>query len=220
MVCSGSEAVWRCDSYLYVPPIFAALFICCLSVITPGPRLEVDIAFQGTPLPRRLMTSAVLEATAVWAPYGVDIRVATAGEAARPGAVSLAVTLSLSRRPGTDAHALGSIPFHGDLPEPAIVLYPAAASDLVTATAAGDGDAEWPAAYREIVLGRALGRALAHEIGHFLLRSPDHSRVGLMRARQSMADLMAFERGKMFLSRPEQDRLDRLIGSRRGLSSH
>ena len=33
-----------------------------------------------------------------------------------------------------------------------------------------------PQALRDRVLGRVTGRALAHEIGHFLLRSSGHSR--------------------------------------------
>jgi hypothetical protein len=44
-------------------------------------------------------------------------------------------------------------------------------------------------------MGRVLGRALAHEIGHYLLRSPDHSVTGLMRAQHSIAELMAEDRG-------------------------
>src|SRR5262249_38669928 len=34
---------------------------------------------------------------------------------------------------------------------------------------------------RNMALGRIIGRALAHEIGHFLLASQQHSRNGLMR---------------------------------------
>ena len=171
-------------------------------------------------MPRRLIASAVTEVTRVWEPYGVDIRVLACGETARPGAVRLAVTFSDNQVPGLDAHSIGSIAFHGDSPEPTIALYPRVAADLVTATAIDEGASDWPAAYRQTVLGRTLGRALAHEIGHFLLRSPGHSPAGLMRAHQSMADLMGFERGKMFLSAPERERLDRMIASQHALASH
>src|SRR5205807_1942177 len=40
-----------------------------------------------------------------------------------------------------------------------------------------------PNAFADIVLTRMLGRALAHEIGHYLLGTKDHSPFGLMRAR-------------------------------------
>lgn len=66
---------------------------------------------------------------------------------------------------------------------------------------------EWPTILRQVVLGRVLGRALAHEIGHFLLRSRGHSQIGLMRANQSIADLAAPERFRFNLSPDEVARL-------------
>jgi hypothetical protein len=39
-----------------------------------------------------------------------------------------------------------------------------------------------PTALADLMLGRALGRALAHEIGHYLLGTARHSPHGLMRA--------------------------------------
>jgi hypothetical protein len=40
---------------------------------------------------------------------------------------------------------------------------------------------EHPRVLQEELMGRALGRAVAHEIGHFVFGSSDHSRSGLMR---------------------------------------
>jgi hypothetical protein len=45
------------------------------------------------------------------------------------------------------------------------------------------------AAYRQVSLGRMLGRAIAHEIGHFLSQSGGHTRTGLMRATHTVAAL-------------------------------
>lgn len=42
--------------------------------------------------------------------------------------------------------------------------------------------AEYPRTVREELLGRALGRVLAHEIGHYLLVWPSHTSGGLMRS--------------------------------------
>ena len=42
--------------------------------------------------------------------------------------------------------------------------------------------AAWPPSVREELLGRALGRVLAHEIGHYLLVWRAHTPDGLMRA--------------------------------------
>jgi hypothetical protein len=47
-----------------------------------------------------------------------------------------------------------------------------------------------PQAGQEQTLARVLGRALAHEIGHYLLASPAHTATGLMRATQSIQSLV------------------------------
>jgi hypothetical protein len=44
-------------------------------------------------------------------------------------------------------------------------------------------------AFRETKLGRMLGRAVAHEIGHFLSQSGNHTSSGLMRASHTVAAL-------------------------------
>jgi hypothetical protein len=44
---------------------------------------------------------------------------------------------------------------------------------------------------KEELLGRALGRVVAHELYHILLRSTDHGRDGLARPAQSSSDLLA-----------------------------
>jgi hypothetical protein len=56
----------------------------------------------------------------------------------------------------------------------------------------------------DVLLGRALGRALAHELGHYLLCSKAHSARGLMQARRSSSDLFSTERLRRFDIDPEQ----------------
>lgn len=48
-----------------------------------------------------------------------------------------------------------------------------------------------PAAQRGDLLGRALGRVMAHELYHILSGTTGHAREGLARAAQSSADLLA-----------------------------
>jgi hypothetical protein len=48
-----------------------------------------------------------------------------------------------------------------------------------------------PSRQREVLLGRALGRVMAHELYHILLRSTSHGSNGLARPAQSSADLTA-----------------------------
>jgi hypothetical protein len=61
--------------------------------------------------------------------------------------------------------------------------------------------------FRDQMQGRVLGRALAHEIGHYLLRSRNHSPAGLMRALQPASDLVAPDRRLFRLSADEATRL-------------
>jgi hypothetical protein len=50
--------------------------------------------------------------------------------------------------------------------------------------------AERPRVIRDRVLGRVLGRAVAHEVGHFLSGSREHTLAGLMRASHRLEHLM------------------------------
>jgi hypothetical protein len=50
---------------------------------------------------------------------------------------------------------------------------------------------EQPRLIRDRLLGRVLGRAVAHEVGHFLSRSSDHADTGLMRASHHVDHLLA-----------------------------
>src|SRR6185436_2392293 len=56
-----------------------------------------------------------------------------------------------------------------------------------------------PRAELETMLGRAMGRALAHELGHFLLASKTHSAAGLMRARRTSSEFFSNERTRFAL---------------------
>jgi hypothetical protein len=190
------------------PGLVASLVLCLLRpAASASPRLSVDLVFDGPPMPSRLEGSAMEEVTRIWAPYGVDVHVSSPTAAGREGAVKLTVVLAelSGRRTATDV--LGSIRFLDDVPEPGIVMYPNEIHRLVSTGRLYDrNEREWPAAFRHLILGRVLGRALAHEIGHFLLRSPHHSRVGLMRSEQALPDLVAPDRHLFVLSADEAAR--------------
>jgi hypothetical protein len=58
----------------------------------------------------------------------------------------------------------------------------------------------FPMELRERALGRIIGRALAHEIGHYLLGSSGHALSGLMRAVLPDTELVTPGRRRMWLS--------------------
>jgi hypothetical protein len=55
-----------------------------------------------------------------------------------------------------------------------------------------------PRAMTATFLGRALGRALAHEIGHYLLGTREHTADGLMRAQFTPRDLLEDVAGRLY----------------------
>ena len=182
--------------------ILAAAFALGLlaAPVTASP-IAVDVVFEGLPMRRRLQESAMDEVTHIWARYAVDLRRVGSGDPGRDGAVRLTVVLADHPEGKVTINALGSIAFVDGEPEPTIVMYPNAVALLVSLIKINNHlDQEWPFALRDLVHGRVLGRALAHEIGHYLLRSRDHSVVGLMRARQSALDLTRIDRDGFTLS--------------------
>jgi hypothetical protein len=62
-----------------------------------------------------------------------------------------------------------------------------------------------PRAEKDTLLGRAMGRALAHEIGHYLLASKVHTRSGLMQAKRTAAELFAYDRRRFGVDAYQRD---------------
>jgi hypothetical protein len=60
---------------------------------------------------------------------------------------------------------------------------------------------------RETLLSRALGRALAHELGHYLLASKVHTAKGLMMAVHTAVELFGIERVHFALAASERQRV-------------
>ena len=65
---------------------------------------------------------------------------------------------------------------------------------------------QMPAAQREWLLGRAMGRALAHELGHYLLASKEHTARGLMKASRTASEFFTVD-NRAFVIEPAQRRL-------------
>jgi hypothetical protein len=57
--------------------------------------------------------------------------------------------------------------------------------------------ANMPISQHEMLIGRAMGRALAHELGHYLLASKVHTRTGLMRAVLTAVELFMPDTGRL-----------------------
>lgn len=184
---------------LAIAAALAIVSACGSPVITEAVHVDLDF---GVGQSSAIASGALAEAAAVWLPYNVWLHRAPA-----PHERGFAVRVTIADRPPSNApdpRAIGSIEFRDGVPTPQITLYQQRAWEVICALAGSTAE-HWPVSYRDLVLGRVLGRALAHELGHYLLQSRQHSADGLMRPAQSIADLMAVNRARLFLT-PEDIR--------------
>jgi hypothetical protein len=163
-------------------------------------RLEAPLHWGA--LEWRLFTREVEQ---VWTPYGLTICWASGDRGCEGFQVRLRVritgTVSSGSSPTTPA--VGRIGFYADRPGTEISLSLEGGRFLVThATLGGRRLSEWPAGIAERLLPVVMARALAHEIGHFLLASRAHSRSGLMTA-QFRPDVVTFGGPSDFRLSPE-----------------
>ena len=150
----------------------------------------------------QLVSLILAEADAIWRPNGVTFAWRRAARVVVPYALAsetgpyvpntLRLTIGGQRAPGRGGMMpLGWIVFD-DVAAPAqeIYLSHANAEALLGDSRGVVGIAsQMPILQRETLTARALGRALAHELGHYLLASKVHTRRGLMKAALSAVEL-------------------------------
>jgi hypothetical protein len=167
----------------------------------------VSVQFDTTSrVPATVRTLAIDEASRLWQPYDVVVE----EDAARPcGETMLRIVFADEDRAREGDGTLGDIGFGADgLPLRLIRLYYRAIEALATtAEVMGAGASRWPAGLRTEVIGRTVGRALAHEIGHFVLRWPHHADSGLMRAQQHASALAGADGHAFTLTANDEIRL-------------
>jgi len=186
------------------------------AVVAPVPRASIALVLD-TRLPASVSRSALEEAAAIWAPYGVIIASPEAppssivgptvdrttgdpqpatGDCVSPLSETTHAALTVDIEDttvgtGVLASPFASIRFLNGVPETTIRLHYGNLTKLGLATLVLDGAREdqWPRTLREQVLARMIGRVIAHEIGHWLLGTRGHSATGLMRAVQGVSEL-------------------------------
>jgi len=62
-------------------------------------------------------------------------------------------------------------------------------------------------AERDLLMGRALGRALAHELGHYLLATTVHTSKGLLKASRTAQEFFAVDRSPFAMNAVERGRI-------------
>src|SRR5262249_28279085 len=98
------------------------------------------------------------------------------------------------------------------VPTAAIVLYPKTIAEMISPSLLlGPGVHERSPFDYDRVLGRVMGRALAHEIGHYLLRSRGHSASGVIRPSPQINELSEQNRRGFGLGAGDRTRLMALM---------
>lgn len=161
-------------------------------VTTPSLVIGVTVAADISPT---LIPRVLDEAADIWRAAGlVIVWQRENGVAVRPPA--LRVWIGGARgAPGAESLALGWITFD-DSGAPARDIYVsyANADELLRSMKDLVATDRMPRAEKETLLARAMGRALAHELGHYLLATKAHTSKGLMRARRTSSEFFSRER--------------------------
>jgi len=165
----------------------------------PAPDASLRLVWiDGGRTSRLVLDEAEREASQIWAPAGIsfDWARSTPTRTIRADEVLVMVRERLAGRPRTDLrvgrrHALGRVILvTPDRPSRLIELaLPAVVTSVQGQKLFGRLIRDLPAASQELALGRALGRVLAHEIGHWLF-GRGHTPDGLMRASIARPDLV------------------------------
>jgi hypothetical protein len=142
-----------------------------------------------------LLDRTLEEAAAIWRPTGVTfhwkrIDGMPQGEP-HPVALRVIVADQKGQAPEHGGAALGWVNFAGDEPDREIHLSRVNALALLAMTRRGRRLSQLTPGETATVLGRILGRALAHELGHYLLKTKQHTTAGLMRGRRPIQDFSA-----------------------------
>jgi hypothetical protein len=166
-------------------------------------RVHVNIQFDASIKSTVIKAVAKKEVAAIWSIYGVEL---IWSDEACDAALDLEVVIA-GREPGTVLDGSLSVLGTATVDREGLVQGPIHIS-LETI--------EWLLQHRtDIVpvlhdreLGRALGRVLAHEIGHVLLGVPTyHDSKGLMRAQMPLPELLRFDRKGLQLTEASVRRL-------------
>jgi hypothetical protein len=173
-----------------------------------GICVNVELHSPSPDLSARVLDTLKHEATAIWRPYGVELRWGAPMCTVEDASIDLLIARH-SPETTTGRIVLGSTHVRMDRIEraPIVVDYNATAQTLESLTSTNLSTLvglPWLGAQ---AMGRALGRVAAHEIGHVLLALPNHQRDGLMRATFQASDMIEPPRWKYRLSAMEVGRL-------------
>jgi len=170
------------------------------------PNITLTLAIGASAdVSREVQEAALIETAKIWEPYGVTISLLAASN--RIIVPDVVVVAAPDRGTREIPHALAWVPLAREhTPLPVVDVRYRGLLDLVGDTHVNTPFLEYPPGLRDQFLARALGRVIAHELGHILLQSVEHD-VGIMRPVQAGRDLLSPDRARFSLSAPDLARL-------------
>lgn len=190
----------------------AAAFVACVTVahadVHERFQLEVRLRFDSSIAAKRIAEGLKNETECIWRPYGLELRWT---DASPPSGMFIdAIVEPRFERPEetTQPTTLGRAVVRLDTRnwEPVRVSFDATKSVLAHRTTSEGASVTGVVLDGE--MARALGRVLAHEIGHVLIGLPNHERQGLMRPNFSPEELAKPDRSPFRLTCGNVHRLE------------
>ena len=150
-----------------------------------------------------LVDRVFAEVEAIWRPTGIAFEWHRVTPTDVPRAEHLDVAIEEREDDSlVPSNALGWIAFTADRPGSYIHLSRERAEALIVGTSNLRDDTSFG---HELLIGRALGRALSHELGHYLLQSKAHTQRGLMRANWPSEEIFSINRYGFELSAEQSE---------------
>ena len=150
----------------------------------------------------RTLGEIVQGAREIWRPYA-DVTFDVTGKGVG-ASTSLRLVVTDRVSPVSDGASLGWIEFVDGRPSNVISVSTGAATALMKASRWGG----LPKTVQRLFLVRAMSRAIAHELGHYLLATSAHARHGLMRGALTADEIMQPTRSSYRLDRAQIQRLE------------
>jgi hypothetical protein len=174
--------------------------------------IDMNLRFEERKPSAALVESMKKEAASIWESYGVWLQWRATPSPARCASTQASFEVVLNRNPrrSRSSHRiLGSTHLAVRTIGPVTVCIDLEATEELLGSVTFERLARLlgPAGVGPGDVGRALGRVLAHEVGHVLLAAGEHQRRGLMRPTFVAEDLLNRQRGSYTLSPAEVTRL-------------
>jgi len=175
--------------------------------------IDVDLRFAGRDPSPAIVQSMQKEAATIWRNYGVQIQWPASRLDVQCPLVLGSFDVLVEYRPSSARHSsptvlgrthvvparIDCVGIYVDYDETLSLIESVGQYQFILLTGHPD--------IGPVDIGRALGRVLAHEIGHVVLGASRHQPFGLMRRSFTPADLVALQRWAYTLSKKEVERL-------------